>query len=195
MIADKTSAFHLDVTIDRFDGGHYTQDEVVNVSGTSEREGYLYLLLVNSQGQVGLLFPQPGEDNRVPAQRQFVIPQPGVGYAMLYQPLGVTRIKALVTARPLMLSGLSLAKDVELPNQMRARSWRTFRWPSSQRNQVQSLLLQYQKGQPLGLQEGLYDKPRDILGEFAQDEVAFYLGPGQGGKPGFGQPAPGPGNQ
>jgi hypothetical protein len=191
LIADKTSAFSLDVTVDRFDGGHYTQDDVVIVSGSSERPGHLYLLLVNSQGQVGLLYPLPSEDNRVPAHKEFVIPRPGVGYAMLYQPPGVTRIKALVAAQPLMLSGLGSQAPGQLPKGVKGgRIWQTFEWPPSQQKLVEGLLMRYQKQQPLGLEPTPFGKPQRLLGEFAQDEVAFYVGPGQGGKPEFGQPQP-----
>lgn len=177
-IAEKTSSFGLDVTVDRFDGGQYVVGEPLQVRGSSEQAGYLYLFYIDSQGQLGLLYPRAGEDNRIDAQGQFVVPRPEAGTILrVSAPLGVHRIKALVTRRPLLLTGMvaqtqSQQQGVGKPSYQQCQ----FRSHPSQQKQVQTLLKQYQ-------QQKLSTKDLDginvpaLLAGFAQDEVAFYVGP------------------
>jgi hypothetical protein len=178
LIAEKRSAFAFDVTVDRFDGGHYTPEESVAVSGSSEKPGYLYLLAINSQGEVALLHPQPDADNRIPAQQRFVFPGPDAGYRLEGQPPGTMRIKAIVTRRPLLLSGL----DWTEPPPTKARSggkarWQEFRWPPTEQRKLSEMLVEYQQKQQFASEGPGEVDPALLLGEFAQDEVAFYVGP------------------
>ncbi|MFH1923629.1 MAG: DUF4384 domain-containing protein [Planctomycetota bacterium] len=109
-IAEKTSRFALDVTVDRFDGGQYAVGDPLVVRGTSEQPGHLYLFYIDSQGNLALLYPKPGQDNRIAAQQPFVVPKREEGGPSvpirLAGPFGVHRIKAVVTSRPLVLTGL-----------------------------------------------------------------------------------------
>jgi hypothetical protein len=178
-IAEKTSAFNLDVTVNRFDGGHYSIGEVLSVSGTSERAGYLYLFHIDSRGRPSLLHPQGGRANRIQAGERFFAPEPKRGFR-LRGPVGVERIKALVTERPLMLTGLAASSQVDSEQKgllRRRYKLQPFRWPPSQRAQVQSAMAMYQQHQQLS--ENHYDgiDPHVAIGPFAQDEVAYYVGP------------------
>ena len=107
LIADKRSSFHFDVTVDRFDGGHYQPGETFTVRGSSEKAGYLYLLHIDSRAELSLLYPLPGQDNRIPARESFELPRKADRFAFrVTPPPGINRIKALVTSRPLVLTGL-----------------------------------------------------------------------------------------
>ncbi|HUT93089.1 MAG TPA: DUF4384 domain-containing protein [Thermoguttaceae bacterium] len=181
-IADKTSSFGLDVSVDRFDGGQYAVGEPLQVRGSSEQAGFLYLFYIDSQGQLGLLYPRTGEDNRIAPQGQFVVPRPEDGAILrVSDPVGVHRIKALVTNRPLLLTGM-VSQTQSQQQQVGPKPGKSnylpslFRSHPSQQKQVQTLLKQYQQ-QKLSTKDldGI-DVPA-LLEGFAQDEVAFYVGP------------------
>jgi hypothetical protein len=189
LIAEKSSAFDLDVTVDRFDGGHYTPEETVTVSGSSQKPGYLYLLAIDSQGGLRLLHPQLDTDNHIPAQQRFFLPGPDAGYPLAAQAPGTVRIKAIVTGRPLLLSGLDWTEpsaDYQSRPGGKAR-WQKFRWPPSEQRQLAAMLMQYQQEQKVDSEGPGELDPALLLGEFAQDEVAFYVGPREGGPPGLNQ--------
>ena len=181
-IADKTSSFGLDVSVDRFDGGQYAVGEPLQVRGSSEQAGYLYLFYIDSQGQLGLLYPRAGEDNRIAAQGQFVVPRPEGGAILrVSDPVGTHRIKALVTNRPLLLTGM-VAQTQSQQQQVGPKPGKSnyqpslFRSHPSQQKQVQTLLKQYQQ-QKLSTKDLDGIDVRALLERFAQDEVAFYVGP------------------
>jgi hypothetical protein len=170
MIADKTSAFDFDVTLDRFDGGQYAVGEPYQIRGQSAQDGYLYLFHIDSQGGLTFLSPVPGfETARVQAGQSFQLPGPFVTSG----PPGTHRIKALVTTRRLALPGLVIAKQSRLKKDPR----QFFHWPPTQKQQIQGLLVQYQGKQKLDPKQFDRIDPTQVFGPFAQDEVAFYVGP------------------
>ncbi len=177
-IAEETSSFGLDVTVDRFDGGLYTIGEPYTVKGSSERAGYLYLLHIDNQGKVSLLFPAPNEDNRVAAETRFTVPRPGVARLVHAGPVGTHRVKAMVTNRPLMLSGLRCpAQSTGKKGASHRREYRPFRWPPTEQKQVRDLMKQYQQRQQLPPEQLRGTNIAKKFVSFAQDEVAFYVGP------------------
>ncbi|MFO0905752.1 MAG: DUF4384 domain-containing protein [Pirellulales bacterium] len=188
LVANKTSAFPLDITVDRFDGGEYQIGEALEVRGSSSKAGYLYLLYLNGQGELALLYPQPGQTNRVEASTKFTIPGGKDEFAIRVEgPAGVARIKAVVTSRPLHLSGLASnatqqQQATPKPQQQQLQR-QEFRWPPSQAQQIQQLVAQYQREERLSQEEFGRLDPKTYLGEFAQDEVAFYVGAAAPAKP------------
>lgn len=107
LMANRTSSFTLDATVDRFDGGRYAAGETFKVRVATEKPGYLYLMHVTPDGQLFQLYPQAGQDNRIAAGKTITLPAAGSPIAFLAtEPVGVHRIKAIVTERPLILSGL-----------------------------------------------------------------------------------------
>lgn len=198
LIATQTSDFELDITVDHFDGGKYNVGDLVSIAGRSEQDGYLYLLAIDTSGVPSLLFPQPGNDNRVEGGAEFAIPSQKAKYQFrLHQPYGEYRIKGIVCDKPLEFSGLLIAEqspparkdevgkskpptkssmkpaskpDVALDKQK-------FRWNPAQLAQVKTLLGEYTSKGKLGKERVDGITPGDILGEFAQDEVTFYVGP------------------
>ncbi|NUQ63326.1 MAG: DUF4384 domain-containing protein [Pirellulales bacterium] len=170
MIANKTSAFDFDITLDKFDGGHYAPGEMYQIRGHSAQDGFLYLLHIDSQGGMTLLNPLPGFDTvRVKAGESFQLPGP----FLAAEPVGTHRIKAVVTSRRLALPGLMVTRQASLKKDQRA----FFHWPPTQKQQVQGLLVQYQQKQKLQSKQFDGIDPTGVIGPFAQDEVAFYVGP------------------
>ncbi len=178
LVARKTSSFGLDCTIDRFDGAHYRIGQTFFVRCASERPGYLYLFHVDHHGVPTLLYPQPGDDNRVPGQITVEVPRGDpAGRFPVLGPRGIARVKAVVTSRPLALTGLQ-SPDAN-PAQAAPGG---FRWHPTERRQIVGLLHEYQQRESLDREwlEGL--DPQRLLGAFAQDEVVFYVEP-RGGLP------------
>ena len=164
------SSFLLDVTVDKFDGGHYAPGEKLTISGTAAKAGYLYLFYLDSHARLAVMFPHGGIDNRIPAQQRFELPAGGGDMWRTLGNPGTHRVKAVVASMPLIISGLMPAADG-------AAQPREFFLPPSQRAMFQMILGKHQKGQPIGGEEFGGASPEQFLGEFAQDEVAFYVGP------------------
>jgi hypothetical protein len=106
-VANQRSAFLLDVTVDRFDGATYHPGETYTVPGTTEQDGFLYLFRIDPDATTRLLFPLPGQDNRVSADQRFTAPAEGgaLGFPVPAAE-GTYRVKAIVTRGPVYLTGL-----------------------------------------------------------------------------------------
>jgi hypothetical protein len=219
LIANKTSSFGLDISVDRF-GGRYEEGDELVVTGVSDRDGYLSLLYISAEGDLSLLYPQAGDNNQIRAKQEFTVPGAKADKSIrVAKPFGTHRIKAVVTSRPLHLSGLyawqekyepkqppqsqaqakppataqgkpeakpqpdtqpsPTGKPSEAENQqaVRATPYQSFRWHPTQRRLVQRLLLAYIGRKDLDEEQFGNIDPHAVLGEFAQDEAAFYVGP------------------
>jgi len=184
MITGKTSSFLLDVTVEGFDGATYRIGDTFTVRCASQRRGYLYLIYVNKDGQASLLFPQVGQDNRVPANRSITVPRPNAKLAFGVEgPPGIARVKALVTTRPLVLSGQTPAGQGQSQprsgTQQQVVQPTGFRWNPTQKRQIQALLNQYQKTGQVAPDDLAGIDLKRLLGPFAQDEVVFYVEPNE----------------
>ncbi|MBI1902424.1 MAG: DUF4384 domain-containing protein [Planctomycetia bacterium] len=174
LVANKTSSFKFDVTVDRFDGGKYTPGEAFSIRGVSAKAGYLYLLHLDGQGELKLLFPEAGQDNRVAAGKEFQLPGAGQKFTFrTSETVGTQRVKAVVTSRPLSFSGADMSQQ----NRPEAGQQRPFRLHPTQRRQIEALLADYQQGKEPSGGQLTGQSPQKLLGEFAQDEVAIYVGP------------------
>lgn len=175
VVVNQNSQFTVDVTVDKFDGGQYGLGESFTVSGTSARKAYLYLLYIDNQGRVIVLFPRAGEANQIPESARFQLPRAGAGYTFqTLGPAGVHRIKAVATTRPLFFSHLSL---VPAPGSAADRRPFAFHLPPSQTAKFKSVLERNAQGQPVEAEVLAGASPQQYLGDFGQDEVAFYVGP------------------
>ena len=185
LLADKASSFHFVLTVDGFGAAQYQIGQAFSVSTYSEQEGYLYVFEIDDDGGVKLLFPMTGQDNRVPANAKFDI---GGGNdknkvkLVCAGPVGQHHIKGVVTSRPLLLTGLDRSKPE--PRQDGGQS-QDFRWPPTEKGQVQEVLQQTQRGKlkPQQVQDLTGAQPSKILGDFAQSEMAIYVGDKTGPKP------------
>lgn len=174
LVLNRTSSFGVDVTVDRFDGGHYQPGERYRLRGSSAKDGFLYLLHVDPRGSLRVLYPLPGQNNAVKASSTFRIrgPRKDQKGFVASNRIGVHRVKAIVTSRPLLLSGLIVDQRAD-ENQSQIGA--EFRWHPTGRQQIQQLLRQGQA------QQASEDKDQPaidlnmLLGEFGQDEVAFFV--------------------
>jgi len=176
LIANQTSSFPFDATVDRFDGASYKPGETFFVRVKSQRPGYLYLLQVDSSGTPALLYPTAGEDNRIPRGKLVEIrPAGAAGGFPVAGPAGTLRIKSVVTSKPLAFSGsLELLQNQSAPGQQRQDQGQAapFRWHPAQQQQIKELLTGQQ--QPTAEQIGA-KKPEELLGAFAQDMTMIYV--------------------
>jgi hypothetical protein len=174
LVTNRTSKFTVDITVDRFDGGQYAPGEVFTIRYTSARPGYLYLFYLDSQGNLAVLFPLAGADNRISDQGRFTLPPAGAGFVFKTADApGTHRVKAVVTSVPLAFSGLSHNSG----SPERARQMQQFHLPPSQKVMLKSILGRYQRFQPIDASHLGSASPHEFLGPFGQDEVAFYVGP------------------
>ena len=185
LIANKTSSFEFDATLDRFDGATYKSGETFFMRVKSEKPGYLYLIQVDSTGTPSLLYPTGGEDNRIPGGKLLEVrPSGTAGGFPVVGPAGLIRVKSVVTSRPLALSGsldtllqpqqqqATKPGDSQPRKQVQARPVQ-FRWHPTQQQQIKELLTQKQQqasAEQLGCR-----KPQELLGPFAQDMTTFYI--------------------
>jgi len=176
LIANQTSSFPFDATVDRFDGASYKPGETFFVRVKSQRPGYLYLLQVDSSGTPALLYPTAGEDNRIPGDKLVEIrPAGAAGGFPVAGPAGTLRIKSVVTSKPLAFSGsLELLQNQAARGQQRQDQGQAapFRWHPAQQQQIKELLTGQQ--QPTAEQIGA-KKPEELLGDFAQDMTMIYV--------------------
>ena len=175
LLVNRTSHFTLDVTVDKFDGGRYSPGELVSVSGTTARDGYLYILYIDSRGEVQLFFPRASDNNFVAAQRRFRLPAEGAGYDFhTMEAPGIHRIKAVVTSMPLYFSG---AQTIRAVASGQAVLPTCFELPPSQKSMYRDFLMRHLRNGKMRKKDlgGLL--PHEFLGDFGQDEVAIYVGP------------------
>jgi hypothetical protein len=126
---DRPSAFFLDVTVDRFDGGTYQPGETYSVNGTAERDGFLYLFRTDPDGSTRLIFPLPGQENRVPCERRFRVPsEAGKGAFAVPTTEGTYRVKAVVTRTPVHVSSAALVIPAQPAADRGGLQGRAFAW-------------------------------------------------------------------
>lgn len=212
LVANRTSDFALDVTVDRFDGGTYRSGEPISVRVRSGEAGYLYLFHLDNRGKLSLLYPLLGRPERIAAETPTDVPGTDDDFVFTAGHVpGLCRIKAVVTSRPIYLGGLVIShqqqQQVQQQQQQQQRQEpsadrpaaeaksaqirsavveQTFRFPPAQQEQVQSVLEPYAR-QNASQRPGRTDV-RQTVGRFAQDEVVFIVEPaGDPGKPGQSQ--------
>jgi hypothetical protein len=227
LIADKTSSFDFDITVDKFDGGRYADGEPIVVKGKSARSGYIYLFELAPEATpdkpkpdpkqdkpkpdpkqdkpeqdkpeqfepedrpltLKLLFPLPGQDNRVEGGKPFQFPRATDTFSfVVHAPVGTHKIKAIITSRPLLLSGIDLSSQQQ---QQTGGQSVGFQFTGTQKQQIQVLVTQAltNKTKPDQVQQITGVKPSDVVGAFAQDETPYYVEPA---KPTPDKPKPGP---
>jgi hypothetical protein len=203
LIANQTSSFNFVATANGLQPVLNVGDQL-EISASSEKAGYLYLFLIHDgTGEVKLLFPMADkdgklQDNRLPAKKQVVYGGPkdknGVKFTCDVQ--GPQRIKALVTSKPLVFTGLDMSSPQQQNPAQNAGQSQGFRWNPTQEKQFKEILQQTvkekdEKGRAKKLewiQEMTGVDPKKQLGEWAQAEPAFFVQAG-------GKPAPDKANQ
>jgi len=146
--------------------------EELTIEGISKARGYLHLVAVDANNEIALLYPQPGDDNFVEADKPFVVPNPNAPYAFVAsKPLGACRVYAIVSERPLPLaSGRKLEPKADgSKTSLPLDSLTTWRAPSD-------------KGVPESVEKDSNDEKADVvrrcadaLGYFSCDETMFQV--------------------
>lgn len=87
------------------------RQERVELEATSDRDGYLYLILVGSSNKGYLLFPNEfDQNNAVKAGQKFSLPRPGSWKITPGGPAGTDYLLAMLTSQPVKLDDLPLPK-------------------------------------------------------------------------------------
>ncbi len=192
-IAKKTSSFGLDARLADFGKVRYHVGEHSEVTGSSERAGYLYVLHVSPTGDLSLLYPAPGENSWIEAGAVFHVPGSGQGPYTHRKPYGNHRIKVLVTQRRLILTGLDRRAPLGAggASQPKAEGLATggadsrpwygyaFRFLPAQAHQIKEMLTDYVQSKQLDAKRFEPIDANPILSGFAQDEITYYVGPSE----------------
>jgi hypothetical protein len=185
-VSNKTSAFSLDMFVDKGDGGKYRSGEPIRISFRSGGDGYLYLIDVDSLGDLHLVFPQPGQANFIHKGVLYDFPAKDRQPWFTAFGHGQHDLKAMVTAQPIQITGFH---DLPLPPEsstagsggqtqavaspkrpsQAAGGQKMLLWPSAQERVRQRLLQTFRKGQPAG------QTPVTKIGPFAQDVCSYFV--------------------
>jgi hypothetical protein len=201
LIANKTSSFDFFAFANGMEKINKVGDPIV-INGSSARDGYLYLFLIHdTEGDVKLLFPLGNQDNRVYANKKYEFggADDKTKAKFTCDVVGAQRIKALVTSKPLALSGLNMTPYQDRasePNQspqqqtpaQNAGQSQGFSWHPTQEKQFKEIVKDIAKGAKKleWVQENTGVDPKKQLGDFGQAEAAFFVQ--GGGKPGPAKP-------
>jgi len=106
-IMNKKSSFAFDVFVDKGDGGRYKSGEPIRVSFRSAQAGYLYLFDVDPLGEVTLVFPLMGQPNYIQKDQLYDLPGRDVRSWFVARGQGQHDVKAILTTRPLKITGFA----------------------------------------------------------------------------------------
>lgn len=175
LLEGEKSDFVFDISAGHFDG-KYAENDLLVVNGISDETGYLYLFGMDPNGKLSVLYPQPGDDNRIEAKKQFTVPSEGSSYRWrLTPPHGDYRIRGIMTQKPLHFSGEYAKPDK--PEQTIVPV--VLGWDEllmrilPTEHEMASEKLGKAKGGDLVETSRL----QEWLGRFAQDEVLIYVAP------------------
>lgn len=169
------SDYMFDISADNFDG-KYVENDLLVINGISDEAGYLYLFGIDPAGKLSILYPQPGNDNRIEAKKQFTVPNADSAYRWrLTLPHGDYRVRGILTQKPLHFSGEYANPGIPEPtaspvilgwDELLARIL-----PTEQE------ILSEKRNKAKGGDTTETSRLNDWLGRFAQDEVLIYVGP------------------
>ena len=190
-VLNKTSAFSLDMFVDKYHGGRYKPNEPIRVSFRSGGDGYLYLIDVDPLGDLHLVFPLPGQSNFI--RKGILYDFPAKDRKPWFTAFGHGQhdLKAIVTRQPVAISGfhdLPLSpqtgraggQGVQDPPARQARAGglqKMLLWPSAQERIRSRLLSAFRKGQPAE------QVPLKKIGPFAQTVCSYFVLPAAGRTP------------
>jgi hypothetical protein len=105
LVANKTSHFRLDIFTDGGDGARFRAGDRIRVTAESNQPGFLYLFDIGPAGDMRLVFPLPGDDNRIAANQPREIPPQGERPWLRADGTGQHHLKGIVTSRRVRLTG------------------------------------------------------------------------------------------
>ncbi len=112
-VKERGNDFDFDIRAENLRREYVVGEEFV-LTGISASDGYLHVVAVDPNGDLVPLYPQPGDDNRVQANKEFRIPGENAKYLLrLSAPVGDHRVRAFVCDKPLDLLVDSSAAPAE----------------------------------------------------------------------------------
>ncbi len=181
LVTARRSSFKFDVTVDRFDGARYAPGDEFEIRGATAEPGYLYLFLLNPRSEITLLYPPAGDQQRV--ENEFQLPRQNEA-ARFHAPAapGLYRLKAIITGKPIRIVGLGESVSTQAEANHGARpggpdshaQGQTLNWHPAAKTLMREVLTRYAKGEEMPLGVHVWN-PEEVVGRFAQDEVAFYV--------------------
>lgn len=186
LIAGEKSDFTLSIQAGHFDG-KYVEEELLTIRGISDESGYLYLFGIDPEGNLSVLYPQPGDSRRIEAKTPFTI----AGEAAPYQwrltvPYGMYKVHGVVTEKQLGFSG-QLMGDAKIVSEVDGNN----KLPKISLN-LTDLITRISPTEVIDANEaaqqvkskGNSTEQSSIeqqLGRYAQSQVVIYIGPANKG--------------
>jgi hypothetical protein len=175
LVANKQSKFHCLVQTSDFNG-MYKVGDPYRIAVVSEKPGYLYLLHLDKDGNVKVLFPMDGQDNRIPpGGKKVEFPGTKDSYKFVCSAIGDNRVKGVVTSKPLNFTGLDRSGDEE--TEKKEGQGLGFFFNPQLEDEVRNLLNREVLQSDDKREQAVRDAKADleVLGDFAQGEVTFYV--------------------
>ena len=181
LIGNKTSHFSLDFAVDKFDSGKYNVGEEIRVAGRANKPGYLYLFDVGPGGDLKLVFPAPGQQNFVEADKEFVVPRDGTPSWFIAENPGEHHLKGVIVAAPLALTGFHTQGQGKLKAKSKVKpkidggkdryeqGAQKMRVPPTTKARVTKKIRGYYS------KSAEYVPPEKLGKAFAQDDCVFYV--------------------
>lgn len=179
VVLNKTSSFLLDIFTNKGDGGRYQSGEPIRVSFKSREDGYLYLFDIGPEGDLRLVFPAAGEPNRIRGGKQYDFPFDPKQVRFVAEEQGQHDLKAIVTSRPVLLTGFS-----QLPQQQTSQQSGGVKPPKPPQVEPRRLVVNPSchtrvRRRLFGFfRKGDLDEEQKVpekLGPFAQDVCAYFV--------------------
>lgn len=179
LLAGSSTAFPVELSVELPKAPAVAPGDPLAFRGKSAKDGHLYLLHTTPTGQVRLLYPMAGQENKVRADRPFRIGSlldNKQGTFDVPPEVGKHQVKALVTDRPLDLG--SLVEIEEAPDSKPPLS-RAFEWSPSEEETVRDLLGQVAANRLTleALAETTGTDTAELLGTFGRAAVTFQVAP------------------
>ncbi len=112
-VQNRGSDFNFAIRAERMRREYAVGEELV-LTGFSEKDGFLYVVAVDPNGDLVPLYPQAGDDNSVQANKEFRVPGENANYLLRCSaPFGDHTIRAFVCERPIDLFVDKIAASAE----------------------------------------------------------------------------------
>ncbi len=179
LLQNKTSSFEFDTYLADFGKKIYRPGEALQIRGASEQDGYLYIFQIAPDNSLSLLFPVGNDDdNHIRSEEPFQLD--GVHTD---KPEGTYRLTAIVTEKPIFLSGLDhstgqqqqdAARQIDQTQASRKSLGEvSFRWNPSLRMVLQDELAKGGQEESPTKEDFIPIDVTALIGPFAQDRIIY----------------------
>jgi hypothetical protein len=99
----------------------FNAGEELSFTITASQTGYISVINVDCNAKICLIFPQPGEGNRLEAGKTLALPSENYGY-VVSKPYGDEYVRAICTKSPIDLSFLNCNDNADVDFELMARA-------------------------------------------------------------------------